>query len=586
MAQDAARRAVREPPDQCSGSPIVADHMALPDRVLGSAASSAIAAAQGIADVGHTAIATDEAVRRLSEIVCAYAHVGTIGIALWSESREYLQSLPGSFNATPSMAASSQIDADDRQSFAASVALTGIARFTNTPRETLSEVRDWLQAFEIENFLTVPLIADGDCIGVLQLANRPDGFTNEDVGVISPLCGFIAVTISQVLQRITLQRQEALSELIGAMAREVVSGSHLEELSTTLFADFCQAADTSMVVVTFHAGSFPPIIIRRHDLDADTERDFLEASKRPRKSAHTALTRPSRADDAGAFAIHAPIMVGGRAEGTISTLRVPGIPFSSMETKTILRLSNVMALAWATEHYQLQRARNDLMQERQRIADALHDEVAQYLFSGELTLQSMAYDLPPGSSLLPRIDHAQKMITQGQLALRDSIQELAQPVIHDISERLLTAAALVEHQFDIFVEVTVDPEVLASSRTLPAPSSNALVQVAREAMVNAAKHAGPCRITVDLTRQSDEALTLLVVDDGTGYLPDGKPGHGLESLRRNLAAVGGTLSISAGSESGTIYRAVIPVAGGHEPVVAGVDNHASTLSAVEETGRV
>jgi len=555
-------------------------------RARGAQNSPALAAAQGIADVGHTAVTTEEALHRLSEIICAYADVGKIGIALWADSQEYLQSLPGSFNATPSMAASSQIDSGDRHSFAANVALTGIAGFTNTPRDSLPEVRDWLRAFGVESLLTLPLTADGDRLGVLQLANRTEGFTNSDVEVITPLCGFVAVAIAQVRQRITLRRQEALSELIGAIAREVVSGRPLEELATSLFADFCQAADTSMVVVTFHAGSLPPIISRLDPIDAAVEQAFLVAAIEPRKSAWTVLTRPSRADDAGAFAIHAPIMVGGRAEGTISTLRVPGIPFSSMETKTFLRLSNVMALAWATEHYQLQRARNDLMQERQRIADALHDQVAQYLFSGTLTLQSMADDLPPGSSLLPRIDHAQRMITQGQLALRDSIHELSRPETHDISERLLTAAALVENQFDMFIEVTVAPDVLASSGTMSTTSANALVQVAREAMVNAAKHAGPCRITVDLTRESDETLVLRVVDDGRGYLTDGKPGHGLESLRRNLTAVGGALTISPGSDSGTIYRAVIPVTGGRGIVPAVIDNHASAHSAGEEPGLV
>src|SRR5262249_28104186 len=68
-------------------------------------------------------------------------------------------------------------------------------------------------------------------------------------------------------------------------------------------------------------------------------------------------------------------------------------------------------------------------------------------------------------------------------------------------------------------------------------------RIAREALINARRHAGPAHVVVDVADASD-GLRLEVRDDGTGIpadvLDSGAPGHlGLRTMRERAAAAGG-----------------------------------------------
>ena len=86
--------------------------------------------------------------------------------------------------------------------------------------------------------------------------------------------------------------------------------------------------------------------------------------------------------------------------------------------------------------------------------------------------------------------------------------------------------------------------------------------MARELLINAAKHAGPCRATVKLRLGMRDRLLLTVIDDGVGLDADrAAAGHGLRAIRGALRAQGGTLRVSAGLTGGVHATAAIGVAG-------------------------
>ena len=68
--------------------------------------------------------------------------------------------------------------------------------------------------------------------------------------------------------------------------------------------------------------------------------------------------------------------------------------FSSDDRHLLLRFAKLTALAWATERYQQQRAELARTEERARIADDLHDDVAQMLFAAQMSLDSVLCDHP------------------------------------------------------------------------------------------------------------------------------------------------------------------------------------------------
>jgi signal transduction histidine kinase len=93
--------------------------------------------------------------------------------------------------------------------------------------------------------------------------------------------------------------------------------------------------------------------------------------------------------------------------------------------------------------------------------------------------------------------------------------------------------------------------------------TQALVRVARESLINAAKHAGPCRAHVTVDAYDPDRLRLRIADDGgETAAPGERSGHGLRSLQRTVRKCGGELQVSVNSV-GTTVTAVVPIG---EPV--------------------
>ena len=92
-----------------------------------------------------------------------------------------------------------------------------------------------------------------------------------------------------------------------------------------------------------------------------------------------------------------------------------------------------------------------------------------------------------------------------------------------------------------------------------------LYRVVQEALTNAAKHATPQEVRVDLARAQDEVVAA-IEDDGTGFdveemMRSRERGLGLFGMQERLALVGGQLVIDSAPGRGTRINARVPVAG-------------------------
>lgn len=126
-----------------------------------------------------------------------------------------------------------------------------------------------------------------------------------------------------------------------------------------------------------------------------------------------------------------------------------------------------------------------------------------------------------------------------------------------LTDALATAAAEVEDTY----AVTVRPVVVGGDRTLD-DRLRALVLAGREAMVNAAKHAGVDEVSVYCEVEDDE-VHLFVRDRGRGFDPDDVPGdrHGLaDSVHARMARHGGTVRLRSTPGEGTEVHLLVPTA--------------------------
>jgi signal transduction histidine kinase len=253
------------------------------------------------------------------------------------------------------------------------------------------------------------------------------------------------------------------------------------------------------------------------------------------------------------------VHAAGVRVGTLAALRHYGVAFNRDERRTLSQFASLIALAWATEDYQNQRAALAREYERQRIGDVLHDRIAQLMFAARLHLEAATHtpDLPP--SALDSVRHASTLALSAEQGVRTIIDGLTPSSPEEGADRLLAGVvAAIEDEFGRSVKLRITPAAAAASHRLGSSATDVLAQITREALVNAAKHAGPCRLSVCLSLAGRNRILLVVTDDGIGAFP-GTRGHGLASLRRAVRCHAGTLRVEAGATGGTTVTVSLPI---------------------------
>jgi signal transduction histidine kinase len=200
-------------------------------------------------------------------------------------------------------------------------------------------------------------------------------------------------------------------------------------------------------------------------------------------------------------------------------------------------------------HTQLQRARAEeaTAVERRRLVCDLHDGMAQDLAFIATYAEHLVQDFG--------LEHPLTVAARRALAAsRGFITDLA------ASDAPNTACALRavanELSFRHGVAVTVE----AHGGDLTPRTREAVVRIAREAIVNAVRHGHAQHIAVTLDTHGDE-FTLRISDDGLGPR-SGVSGHahrgfGLRAMRERAQAVGGDLLVRERSDGGTAVEAVV-----------------------------
>jgi signal transduction histidine kinase len=93
---------------------------------------------------------------------------------------------------------------------------------------------------------------------------------------------------------------------------------------------------------------------------------------------------------------------------------------------------------------------------------------------------------------------------------------------------------------------------------LPPQVEEAAFRIVAESLTNVARHSAARKCAVRLT-QANGDLRVQVFDNGQGLSPESGSGHGLDSMRRRAADVGGSLRVEAASPQGTLVTAVLPL---------------------------
>ena len=215
----------------------------------------------------------------------------------------------------------------------------------------------------------------------------------------------------------------------------------------------------------------------------------------------------------------------------------------------------------------LERALSASERERRQIAADLHDGVVQDLAGAGYALAAVArrVDGPAPTG----VEHVGKVVRGAVESLRRLMVDIYPP---DLSGAGLPGA--IDDLATPLRESGVTVHVRAEQ--LPGASSEVaavLYRVARETLANVAKHAQASAVEIDLgpdRASPTPSVMLRVADDGIGIRPDQldkrAEGHlGLRLLIDRIADQGGSLTIEARPEGGTVALASVPVTGSVDP---------------------
>jgi signal transduction histidine kinase len=500
----------------------------------------------------------DELVGTITATIAPLVAATKAGLAVWHEEGDYLEMLPGSFRAANEINGSARVAGREHlQSLAARVVATGRGSFTNAASEEFPAFRDWFREMGVRQMLTVPLTTGGRTIGVVHVANREGGFSAADVDRLERLTPFVACLVESVHGRLVLDRRTQLGALVTRAATSVASGNSLADFATIL-ERVCTVLEAQLITISF-AEEPPTIVVRGSPVTHELEQLLLEQAMSGSAVPRDFARSPRAAGDPGWSMHHVPIRVGGRRKATLSILRTPYRPFQRAERGDLGRLADIVALAWATEQHHRERIQIARLRERERLADDLHDHVAQILFCATMNLESTINSLALDPGQAGGLARVKAMLSRGQEAIRDVVAHLSEPSSASPRGQLAQMVRGVEEEFDVVVGQDLDGEPAGAVVEVPPERVEAATDAAREGIVNAIKHAGPCQIWLRLHVGTDGSMLVSVDDSGVGIgRTPRSDGYGLRAARRKVERCEGSLRLSRSLLGGTRLAVRMP----------------------------
>lgn len=376
-------------------------------------------------------------------------------------------------------------------------------------------------------------------------------------------------------------REDAAADPVGEMAallevsEALLSTRELPAVLQLIASSVCRLAGVDRsAIFTYDAASDTMQGIAAHDIDDDAIRSIREPVANVRLAHDAIRTRtPLLSEDAGIeravpgryvreFGLHAlgctPLIAKGRVVGVI-LLDDDGRPFrfTSKQERLLQSFGNLAAIALENARLHAAAAEGAILRDRARIAQELHDNVAQIFFSIGLEAKALLKD----AAIHQPMERIQHLADRGGTEIRNAIFALSSfPTPKGLVPSL-------HHLLKEYAASTGNPATLSAAEAfpaIPAEREDILYAAARELLQNIRRHTDATTVVANLD-MDEEWLTLAIRDDGCGIADDIErasmvgPGFGLRFLRRRLTSAGGTFSVSRNDGAGVTVIVRLPV---------------------------
>jgi GAF domain-containing protein/anti-sigma regulatory factor (Ser/Thr protein kinase) len=263
-----------------------------------------------------------------------------------------------------------------------------------------------------------------------------------------------------------------------------------------------------------------------------------------------------------------PIRLSERVLGVVEAYSTEPNHFGDEDTALLAAFADQAATAIETARLFGQARELALLQERDRIAKELHDGIIQTIYAVGLSLDycRLALHEDP-DDVEKRLGDATAGLNRAISDIRNYILNLTHRVggvvglreaVEGLAREYGQSAAPGRVPMSINVEVDAD-----ASMAVPAERRAEIVQLFREALANAVRHARASTVTIS-ARVDRGNLVLKVTDDGVGFdlaAGSAEGHHGLRNMTNRARMLDGHLDIQSAPGQGTTITLVVPLSG-------------------------
>lgn len=238
------------------------------------------------------------------------------------------------------------------------------------------------------------------------------------------------------------------------------------------------------------------------------------------------------------FSVYYPLLIG------LPLAIVSGLIIGHNRGAFRIQAEQLAALLTQRERLEAEQRRADLLDERARIAREIHDVLAHSIGALGIQIQaarSVLTDYGDVDRAVELLTAAQRMAAEGLTETRRAVHALRDDTL-PLADELAKVTSTYADRYHVTIGLDTDGE----PRPVPPDATVALLRVAQEALVNAAKHGAGKPVTVRLDHDVAE-IRLTVSNEvdatarGTVELSTANAGYGLTGMRERLRILDGTL---------------------------------------------
>lgn len=205
-------------------------------------------------------------------------------------------------------------------------------------------------------------------------------------------------------------------------------------------------------------------------------------------------------------------------------------------------------------------------EELRRLSRELHDDLTQRLAVIAIEVGKLEMQMKSMKSPLPDSGQCITDIKEHLIDVSKDVHRIARQLHPTILDDLGLVRAI-ESQCAVLMQRS-DIVIIFKAVDVPERFFNdiplCIYRIVQEGLKNIVEHsgAGKCEVTL---QGKDNALTLMINDDGKGFDPEEvreKPGLGLSSMRERVHLVQGEFAIETLSGQGTTIQVTVPINGG------------------------